>query len=134
MTPLKKTSTTKKKTTTSGISNVPTNLQIGPYNFTIEVVEDLTASHNTREATAGDSLYGLTSLDKQLIQLDSEMQGVVVKETLLHEILHAIWEVVGGYQGGKFKISEEQIVRMISPTLLDTFRRNPDLVEYLFGE
>ena len=45
------------------------------------------------------------------------------RETVMHEVLHAIWDLAG--------LSDENIVNRISPLLLDTLRRNPHLVDFL---
>lgn len=51
------------------------------------------------------------------------------RETLLHEVLHAVIGTARippfGEEGGE---KEEEFVSMLAPILMDTLRRNPDLV------
>jgi hypothetical protein len=51
-----------------------------------------------------------------------------VAVTLLHEVVHAIFKIAGLPNE-----KEEDTVTRLSPLLLDTLRRNPDLVAYLLG-
>ena len=52
------------------------------------------------------------------------------KDTLLHEVVHAIlWQT--GLQARFDGDSEEEFVRCFSPALLDTLQRNPKFVAYL---
>ena len=52
-------------------------------------------------------------------------------DTLLHEVLHAIWEQTP-LRSRESDEQEEVVVALAAP-LLDTLRRNPRLVEYLIG-
>lgn len=54
-------------------------------------------------------------------------------EVLLHEVLHAVTGSVG-LDETLGADTDEKVVRAITPTLLDTLRRNPALRAYLFGE
>ena len=51
------------------------------------------------------------------------MSEAKTREVLLHEILHACWELAG--IPSKY---EEDIVNRISPYLLDVLQDNPDLL------
>lgn len=51
--------------------------------------------------------------------------------TLLHEALHAVWSTTGLRQLDNDL--EEQVVVGLAPLLLDTLKRNPDLVAFLTG-
>jgi len=52
----------------------------------------------------------------------------VLRETVLHEMLHCIFE-----HTGVDPEEHETLIRSISPLLLETLRRNPELVEWLVG-
>jgi hypothetical protein len=67
-------------------------------------------------------------LDNQAIQISSTQSGVCLADTVLHEILHAIWAVAGGWS---WDIDEERVIYTIATTLLDTLKRNPQLVKFL---
>jgi len=50
--------------------------------------------------------------------------------TLLHEVLHCVWKL-GGWSEPMPGIKEEDIIVRMESGLLDTLRRNPDLLGYL---
>ena len=52
------------------------------------------------------------------------------RDTLLHEVLHALTEMTGLHNEWSEE-KEEAVVRRLTPALLDVLRRNPDLVEFL---
>lgn len=67
----------------------------------------------------GRSIYGYCLIEVYHPQDDQQM-----KDTLLHEILHAcLFEVGRGAQ--------EEVVGALAPVLLYVLRKNPKLVEYL---
>lgn len=53
-----------------------------------------------------------------------------MRDTLLHEILHALWFVFCVPK----KAKEEQTVRQLTAGLSALFDQNPDLYPYLFGD
>lgn len=126
-------STAKKKSTSGGISttDLPKKIIVGPFTFAVERVPDLLETCKASEGEDIEILFGRIDWRRQAILLEANMEPETLRETLLHEICHLIWHVVGGLD--EEKLEEERVVRMISPTLLDTFDRNPALVAYLFG-
>ena len=92
-------------------------LQIGPFNVAV---------------TTDPRMVDLGEWDGRnlLVKIRSDQAAGQQRDTLLHEILHAVVTVVGQecHEG------IEDVVAALSPTLLDTLRRNPDLVKYLTGE
>jgi hypothetical protein len=78
-------------------------------------------------------LFGRYDSHESKITIDGSGHPSVQRETLLHEILHAIightnLSSEGGPLSGD---AEEAVIRAISPMLLDTLRRNPKLASYL---
>ena len=74
---------------------------------------------------------GLTDLHTQEIFVDPTMSLTNIKETVLHECLHAMfadsgvtWPVGGATQ-------EEKIVRILSPRFLQFILDNKELVEWI---
>lgn len=99
---------------------IPRTVRVGPYRYRI------------MDRHGSDQL-GECETDKLLIHvavgqpLDSE------RDTLLHELLHACI----AHSGLDRRLSddvEEDVVRSLSPILLDTLLRNRALVRYLLGE
>lgn len=62
------------------------------------------------------------------IHYDPSQTLPVLRETVLHEMLHCIME-----HTGIDPEEHEQLIRSVSPLLLETLRRNPELVEWLVG-
>jgi hypothetical protein len=81
------------------------------------------------------SLAGHIHYRKGAISIYPGMPVSRERETLLHEVLHGVIQAVGS----KYALAEngdecEALIRAISPTLLDTLRRNPRLVRYLLED
>ena len=62
------------------------------------------------------------------ISYDPAQTLPVLRETILHEMLHCILEHTGVEPD-----EHETLIRNISPLMLETLRRNPELVEWLVG-
>lgn len=78
----------------------------------------------------GEPLHGIYRGGEILISPDT---AEVERETLLHEVLHALIDQTalssdGGPLSGD---SEEQVVRTLSPLLFHTLRTNPTLTRWL---
>jgi len=99
--------------------DLPRSVQIGPVVYTIE--------HNQR-VTNATNCWGRIDYHAQTISLDPNQQPDHLAVTLLHEVLHGIWFY--GHLAG-FEGDVEKTLAALAPALLDTFRRNPDLVVYL---
>lgn len=97
--------------------DLPDRVQIGPYSFHIEL--------NKEVNDAGNS-WGRIMYDSQRIFIDPAVERTKIAESLLHEILHGVLHVSG------YRLDdEEKFVLGTSTILLDTMRRNPDVVEFL---
>lgn len=117
-------------TTTSDRRLPPKDIQIGPYHFTTVLDK---AEWDKAVKDHGDAdLFGLMVDANQQILADPDQADDMLADTILHEVLHAIFMTAGSRERKKF--SEEQMICLISPMLLDTLRRNPDLVTFLLGD
>ena len=75
-------------------------------------------------------VLGSTDHDQLVIVIDGRAPGGVRRDTLLHELLHVVTEITGlHFKWGDER--DEEIVRRLSPILLELLRRNPDAVAYL---
>jgi hypothetical protein len=95
----------------------PIVIKIGAVDYDVFLVDDM------------DEDYGYCVPHMQKIVLSKNQSYQSVTDTLLHEVLHAIW-----HESGLFDIkkpSEEQIVRTISTWLCVVFRDNPKLLEII---
>lgn len=80
-----------------------------------------------------DDRYGDCNVRECLIRLDLvDVDPQQVRDTLLHEILHALWKESG--LGAGEGASEEVIVRQLATSLLATLRENPPLVRFLLSK
>ena len=66
---------------------------------------------------------------ESLIQYDGTANKQVIKETILHETLHVIFEHTGVNQD-----QHEEIICAISPLILHVIRENPELISYLASD
>lgn len=96
----------------------PSRIKLGGQDWSVDVVKldpDL-------------CLYGRTRARQASIELDMEQAPTQLRDTLLHEVIHAGLTNVG------LSLStddEERIVRGITPWLLAALRDNSRLVEFL---
>ena len=107
------------------MSQLPSHVQVGPMRYSLKV--DQAAVNETSPIA-----FGRTRNRQQSIVL-SEGQGPDQEaDTVLHETLHACF-MVAGINNRMSDTLEEETINSLSPLLLDTLRRNPELVAYLLG-
>jgi len=109
--------------------STPTSVRIGPYRYTVKV--DLSRIKELEKESDSD-LYGITTHGHLEIVLHPDVADTVLRETLLHEVLHAVLYVTGTSDRLSDK-AEEHLIRSLSPALFALLRDNPDLVQYLTG-
>jgi hypothetical protein len=96
-------------------------IYVSPHWFEVKYQKDLAKN-------AGAT--GTCAEDEQYILIDPELGATVMRETMLHEILHAVWhqtELDNRYSNDE----EEKIVWTLAPRLLALIRENPDLMTFL---
>jgi hypothetical protein len=102
-----------------------TPIQVGPYSLRVQMFDQV----DMTDASDPDiKLSGRLKLDEQAIHVADTQKGVCLADTILHEVLHAVWAVAGGWS---WDVDEERVIYTISTTLLDTLRRNPQFVKFL---
>jgi hypothetical protein len=98
------------------MARLPRKVRVGLLTYEIEVVDNL--------MDEGTKQNGLCIFTEQKIQLDSKPpSSQFAADTLLHEILHAIW----GERVLNKNPSEEQIVTSLATGIAILLRDNPDL-------
>lgn len=104
--------------------SIPRVVKVGPFDYTVDVVANLQDDAESR---------GITHPRTQSIRIDSQVPAQQRREVLLHEALHAVWDLVD--LKTDFPDSEgepgERIIQRLAPQLVDLFRRNPRLVAFL---
>jgi hypothetical protein len=102
----------------------PKEVEVGPYTYTIAHGDAV-----TRRQLGGD--HGETDHSELVIKINERAAGVV-RETLVHELLHTFSDLAG-LQEQYGADTDEQWCRRLAPCLLDTLRRNPELVDFLLA-
>jgi len=90
---------------------------VGPYEYRV-VVDD---------ARIPPDLYGLCDKGRHTISLHPDQSPIRLRSTLVHELLHALCDLTG-VDDDK---AEERIVTVLAPALLELFRTNPRLIDWL---
>ena len=99
--------------------SLPDHLWIGPFRVEVGML--------TQDEALAQGLNGRWLPAKQRIEVASICVEQAQIDTLLHEALHAIWDVVDMPTE-----NEEAIVSRLSPQLMLLFQRNPSLRDVLF--
>lgn len=99
--------------------SIPSHVLVGPYLYKVTVEE---------RQSSGDDLFGECDVHTQTVYLSPGQARDSMADSLLHEVLHAIWAASGLHDG---RYNEEQCVRGITTWLLLVLRDNPELVTYL---
>lgn len=96
----------------------PKKIKIGPYVYKVELFPDATTTD-----------YGACVYNHQTIFLNANQHAERAGDTLLHEVLHAIWDVAGFDVATD--LNEETIVRSYATWLSAVLRDNPRLAEFI---
>lgn len=100
----------------------PTRVKIGAHSWKVSELVEIEADQ---------WLFGRTRPRWSLIEITKGQSASQKRDTVLHEVLHAIIE-----QGSTFIEDhvEEALVRDISPLLLGVLRENPNLLKFLLDK
>lgn len=74
--------------------------------------------------------FGQCDRQRGIIYVCDQFDPAVVADTLIHEVLHAIWHEYGMQDDDK----EERTVHMMATGLTQLFRDNPALIRYLLRQ
>jgi hypothetical protein len=92
---------------------IPQYVKVGPYIIRIEQHDGYWNKDDIR-------VYGEFDERTSTISLDTDASSDVMRETMLHEVLHVIL--------GMYDKDDEGLVRLLSPMLLQVLRDNPKFV------
>lgn len=106
---------------------LPGSIQVGPYRYTLTCSQ---AAIDRGSVSLQSRCAGYTQHHTLTMALEPELAPDYAAETVLHEVLHAVNHVMGLGEG---KYSDEEFCKRVAPMLLDTLRRNPQLVAYLLA-
>lgn len=82
-----------------------------------------------KKMVAKDSAFGLTHFDCGAIDIATQMSAFDTKDTVLHELMHAILAQQGHTSYGNE--AEEAFVRPLAAGLIGVFQDNPELARWL---
>tara|TARA_R100000541_G_scaffold53380_2_gene61418 strand:- start:383 stop:682 length:300 start_codon:yes stop_codon:yes gene_type:complete len=92
------------------------SVKVGPTDFSIEYVP------------LNDELFGDFSYINSRIRIEENLKGTALVDTVLHEILHAIWKL--GQLKDK-REDEERAVAIMATYLTQVLRDNPVMLTWL---
>ena len=93
--------------------DIPRYLRIGPFNYTVELHDGYWNKDDVR-------VYGEVDERACTINLDVDASPEVVRDSIVHEIIHAILMM--------YDKDDEELVRLLAPMLLQVMRDNPRLM------
>lgn len=111
------------------MAEIPSTIEIGPLRYSVRI--DQKAIDLERKESRDTGCLGYIRRHSQEIVLAEDQGPDQLRISLLHEVIHGIVGVASVYD---IKADDEAAVTAISTYLLDTVRRNPDLVKYLVEE
>jgi hypothetical protein len=92
---------------------VPRYLKVGPFQYKVETHVGYWNKDDIR-------VYGEVDERTCTINLDVDASAEVIRDSIVHEILHAILLM--------YDKDDEDLVRLLAPMLLQVIRENPKLV------
>jgi hypothetical protein len=98
---------------------MPQRLRVGPFDYTVQ-------SWPSREASAAER-FGECDRFNNVIRVRDDISEQRSAETMIHEILHAVWDT----QGLGDNDAEERIVTCLALGLSQVIRDNPDFVAWM---
>lgn len=112
-------------------AKLPDVVVVGPFRYIVsgDELARLRVEHAELK-----TLSGHTDHDALIVHVDTTAAAApdTRRDTLLHEVLHAV-AFTAGISAELGNTKEEEIIRRMSPLLLDTLRRNPALVAYILA-
>lgn len=114
--------------------SIPSRIIVAGHPITVALVDDSDAplAHGADRGTVGT-----TNVGKGSIRLSARQSTHNMRDTLLHEVLHAVLICVSLDEQKDVFVNprmNERVIEVLGTHLLDTMRRNPDLVDYLMAD
>ena len=112
---------------------LPKQIRIGPMIFTVSQDKKEYLEYSAKCEDDDRDAYGYMDYKNQRILLDPDQAEDCKRDTLWHEVKHAMWMQTGATE--RFDEDIEEKVIMTQTTIeLDTIQRNPELVRYMAGD
>ena len=126
---------------------LPRSLRIGPHRYRVSsnAATSLLPEHHTDHETAAPDckfderprkyvILGLFDSARHLIYVSRRQDEQAKREVILHEAIHALFEMAGFHDHGALSRYEERVVTTMTNQLLDLLRDNPALVRFLLED
>lgn len=101
----------------------PSKIKIGNHTYSVKYV--------VPDDGSGDYFYGRTHTRTTRMEINPTQAKSQARDTLLHEVLHAILDDVDSPLDDE---KEESVIRAITPGLLGVLRNNPALLTFLLSK
>ena len=84
-----------------------------------------------------DEMFGKTEISNKTVTIYKQENEEIERETLFHEILHVVgedkYDSIFSFEPEKKELDrEENLIRLLSPALMQVLCDNKDLARYLF--
>lgn len=106
---------------------LPKRVKVGTVWYDIVIDNDLISILDK----TGHHCFGFTEHQKSRIVLDGTLSPTMLKQTLWHEIGHAVWLLAGGQSIDE--LDEELVMQHMTPLQLLVLVDNPELVYFLLS-
>lgn len=101
----------------------PSQVEVGPYTYRIEFRDSKLMEKHFHD-------LGWSFGAQQIIIVDAGLTGNRVRETVLHELMHACQDAKDR-DGVEEPMTADEFIERTAPTLIEVLQRNPQLVEWL---
>jgi hypothetical protein len=102
-------------------NGLPEGVRIGPYDYTIRAMD--------RIEVLESGAMGMCDEEFNVISLAVDSQPIHLAETVIHEILHALWGAADLPDEGP--VDEERIVTALAKGILQVARDNPAVLAFI---
>jgi hypothetical protein len=109
------------------VTGPPKFVVVGPHRYRVTVDR---AAVDRVSVEGGERVVGACDRQRLEIVADPELAPSQLADTVLHEVLHAAFDLIGAGEDIAADV-EERLVLRLAPVLLQVVRANPSLVEYL---
>lgn len=111
--------------------NRPDHVTIGPFRYEVIYDEKQLGLESMDDAT--EPAWGHISFKAETIVLDPRRTEAGLRTSLIHEILHGVFDVVGVHHNLD-DYNLESLIQTLDNMLTDTLRENPQLLLYLLED
>jgi hypothetical protein len=105
----------------------PAKVKVGPHTYTVVVDR---AAIDRLSAEGGEKRLGECDAQRLTITVDPDQAPSQLADTLVHELLHACFDLIGAGEDISNE-TEEKLVRRLSPVLVSMIKDNQRLASWI---